>query len=67
VTGRVRYVPCPRCGAQVPWLPASRNRPFCSERCRTIDLGAWATERYRVQAAETDEAAEEPPPDDGAR
>jgi endogenous inhibitor of DNA gyrase (YacG/DUF329 family) len=67
VTGRVRYVPCPRCGAQVPWLPASRHRPFCSERCRTIDLGAWATERYRVQSAETDEAAEGSPPDDVAR
>lgn len=33
-------------------------RPFCSERCRDIDLGAWATERFRVPAA--------PPPDDDA-
>jgi endogenous inhibitor of DNA gyrase (YacG/DUF329 family) len=67
VTGRVRYVPCPRCGAQVPWLPASRHRPFCSERCRTIDLGAWATERYRVASEDNDESAEDAPADDAAR
>ena len=46
----VRYVSCPRCGAQVAWVPESRFRPFCSERCRMIDLGAWATEQYRVGA-----------------
>jgi endogenous inhibitor of DNA gyrase (YacG/DUF329 family) len=59
MTAEVRYVSCPRCGAQVPWVPASRHRPFCSERCRTVDLGAWATERYRVAAVESDEAAED--------
>ncbi len=67
MTGRVRYVPCPRCGAQVPWLPASRHRPFCSERCRTIDLGAWATERYRVPSEEDEETAGGVPPDDAPR
>ena len=46
----VRYVGCPRCGAQVAWTPAARFRPFCSERCRMVDLGAWATEQYRVGA-----------------
>ena len=30
----------------------SKWRPFCSERCKTIDLGAWAAERYRIPAAE---------------
>ncbi|MGB7988118.1 MAG: DNA gyrase inhibitor YacG, partial [Candidatus Methylophosphatis roskildensis] len=39
------------CGKDVPWLPESRWRPFCSERCRNIDLGAWATEEYRVPDA----------------
>jgi endogenous inhibitor of DNA gyrase (YacG/DUF329 family) len=47
-----RVVPCPQCGRPVEWTPASRWRPFCSERCRTIDLGAWAAETYRVPAAE---------------
>jgi len=64
MTAEVRCVSCPRCGAQVPWVPASRYRPFCSERCRTVDLGAWATERYRVAALESDEAvADAPPPE----
>jgi uncharacterized protein len=36
----------------VEWSPASRWRPFCSERCKTIDLGAWASEAYRVPAAD---------------
>ena len=46
-----RVVKCPACGKDVPWLPESRWRPFCSERCRNIDLGAWATEEYRVPVA----------------
>ena len=39
---------CPVCEASVP--PRSENRvfPFCSERCRTIDLGRWLDERYRI-------------------
>ena len=43
-----RIVPCPQCGRPVEWVPASRWRPFCSARCKTIDLGAWAAETYRV-------------------
>jgi len=41
-------VNCPRCGAQVRWSAENRFRPFCSERCKLIDLGDWAMERYRV-------------------
>jgi uncharacterized protein len=43
-----RTVPCPRCGAHSPFTPENRWRPFCSERCKMIDLGAWANEEYRV-------------------
>jgi len=50
-----KVVPCPHCGKAVEWSPASRWRPFCSERCKTIDLGAWATESYRIPGAERDE------------
>jgi hypothetical protein len=32
----------------VAWTAESRWRPFCSERCKLIDLGQWATEKYRV-------------------
>ncbi|SNB45854.1 DNA gyrase inhibitor YacG [Geobacter sp. DSM 9736] len=40
-------VKCPTCGKQCTWQ-GNANRPFCSERCRLIDLGAWADERYRI-------------------
>jgi uncharacterized protein len=43
-----RVVSCPTCGKPVPWVAQSAFRPFCSERCRQIDLGAWAAEEYRV-------------------
>jgi len=49
----VKRVPCPRCGAMTPFTPANKWRPFCSERCKMIDLGAWASESYRV-ASEDD-------------
>lgn len=47
-----RIVLCPRCGASVEWVEASRFRPFCSARCKTDDLGAWESEAYRVAASE---------------
>jgi uncharacterized protein len=47
-----RAVACPQCGKPVEWTPASKWRPFCSERCKMLDLGAWASERYRIQANE---------------
>ena len=46
-----RLVKCPSCGKDVPWQPQSKWRPFCSERCRNVDLGAWATGSYRVPAS----------------
>ena len=42
------HVDCPHCGQAVPWTPDSRWRPFCSERCRLIDLGDWLEERHRL-------------------
>jgi hypothetical protein len=51
-----RSVACPQCGKPVEWTPQSRFRPFCSERCKLIDLGAWASEAYRVPVAEDREA-----------
>lgn len=41
-------VNCPQCGKSVLWNEANRYRPFCSERCKLIDLGQWAAERYRI-------------------
>jgi len=38
---------CPHCGKPSSW-DDNPCRPFCSERCRLIDLGQWASERYRI-------------------
>lgn len=45
-------VPCPICGNPTPFSPKNPFRPFCSERCKLIDLGQWATEGYRIPLAE---------------
>ena len=45
---RSRVVKCPTCSKEVVWESANTYRPFCSERCKLIDLGAWAAEEYRV-------------------
>jgi endogenous inhibitor of DNA gyrase (YacG/DUF329 family) len=52
---------CPQC--KKPALPRSENRfyPFCSERCRTVDLGKWLGEEYRVPAGTADEQEDELP------
>ncbi len=51
-----RQVPCPTCGGDALFTPDNIWRPFCSERCRQIDLGAWASEDFRMPAS--------PPPED---
>lgn len=41
-------VRCPNCGKKVAWTASARWKPFCSERCRLIDLGEWMNERHRI-------------------
>jgi len=62
-----RTVRCPQCGVVIEWSPEARWRPFCSERCKLIDLGAWASEAYRFSAEEgpedeDGERGDAPPP-----
>jgi endogenous inhibitor of DNA gyrase (YacG/DUF329 family) len=40
-------VKCPTCRREIDWA-SSDFRPFCSERCRLIDLGAWLTEKHAI-------------------
>jgi len=42
-----RTFPCPRCGEASAWQ-GNEFRPFCSERCKLIDLGAWASDEYKL-------------------
>ncbi|ABS10068.1 MULTISPECIES: DNA gyrase inhibitor YacG [Shewanella] len=41
-------VNCPICKAPVEWVPQSAFKPFCSERCKLIDLGDWASEKHVI-------------------
>ena len=45
-------VKCPTCGTSVVWSEQEAHRPFCSERCRLIDLGEWATGSYAIPVTE---------------
>ena len=45
-----RTVVCPTCGGKSLYSPANAYRPFCSERCKQMDLGAWASEDFRMPA-----------------
>ncbi|MCC7410250.1 MAG: DNA gyrase inhibitor YacG [Gammaproteobacteria bacterium] len=47
-----RAPPCPRCGRPARLDPLNPERPFCSRRCRLIDLGAWASEQMRIAGPE---------------
>jgi endogenous inhibitor of DNA gyrase (YacG/DUF329 family) len=60
---KLRVVNCPRCGEPVEWSSASPWRPFCSQRCKVVDLGAWATEQYRVPVEEDPDDPASAPPD----
>ncbi len=47
--------PCPSCDTVV--TPDDETYPFCSERCRLVDLGRWMDERYRIQQRDPDDQA----------
>lgn len=56
----MRRLTCPTCKKSVPYENETEvpERPFCSERCRLVDLGKWFTEQYRIIVP-----AEAPPED----
>jgi endogenous inhibitor of DNA gyrase (YacG/DUF329 family) len=56
-------VKCPTCRAEVLW-ESSPHRPFCSDRCRLIDLGAWTEERYRIPGRKIEPHVDEEEDDD---
>ena len=49
---------CPQCGKPATWK-GNPFRPFCSERCKIIDLGEWATEKYRISDKKADDESNE--------
>lgn len=44
----LKLVPCPTCGGDSVYAVSNPFRPFCSDRCKNIDLGAWASEDFRM-------------------
>lgn len=44
----IKKIVCPNCGKENTWVPENKFRPFCSERCKLIDLGDWADGKRRV-------------------
>ena len=43
----IKKIKCPHCKKEAPW-ESNPHRPFCSERCRMVDLGHWSMENYRI-------------------
>ena len=58
----IRELKCPQCRAVINWQ-GNPHRPFCSERCRLIDLGQWADGAYRIQGPSHDPLGEEEIPE----
>ena len=55
MTETERIVRCPTCAKSVRWHSSNPHRPFCSDRCRIIDLGGWASETHRIPGESVDE------------
>jgi len=65
---RALTVCCPTCHAEVQWSEGSSWRPFCSARCKGIDLGDWASSRFVIAGNDlADRTDEAPPAASGAR
>lgn len=47
-------VPCPTCQQSVAWKNENEYKPFCSKRCKLIDLGEWASESHRIAGQKLD-------------
>ena len=47
-------ITCPTCGKPHTWTPENSFRPFCSDRCKLIDLGEWASETRKIPGAAVD-------------
>lgn len=57
--GRMKHR-CPICKKPTD-AEVHKDFPFCSERCRLLDLGNWAAERYVISESVIDEDADETP------
>ncbi|WP_367350777.1 DNA gyrase inhibitor YacG [Ottowia sp.] len=63
---KAHVVRCPGCGGPSRYAPDNPFRPFCSERCKLADLGAWANEEFRVGAVEDADGPLDDAPESGS-
>ena len=61
---KVRTVRCPQCGRPAVYAPENKFRPFCSERCKLIDLGQWADESFRIPVEKNPTSSEDDIPEE---
>ncbi len=66
-----KNIRCPHCGGPAIYHASNVHRPFCSERCKMIDLGAWANDEYAItgsplEISVLDNGAIAAPPQSGA-
>ena len=53
-------LPCPTCKREIAWSEEFPWRPFCSERCKLVDLGAWLTNAHAIPGEPLDASAGNP-------
>jgi endogenous inhibitor of DNA gyrase (YacG/DUF329 family) len=63
---RVRVVSCPTCLRQLSWDTTNPYRPFCSERCKLLDLGDWASGKHAIPGESVSDY-EDPDPNTGSQ
>lgn len=55
----MHLIKCPLCGQKKTWRTDNPFKPFCSERCKWIDLGEWASEKRKIEGNEALSSDEE--------
>jgi len=59
----VTSVNCPTCQKAVTWSKTEQWKPFCSERCKLIDLGEWANESHKIAGESAPQSSNDYNPD----
>ncbi|HEX2548240.1 MAG TPA: DNA gyrase inhibitor YacG [Gammaproteobacteria bacterium] len=54
-----KNIECPTCSKKNTWTEENLSRPFCSPRCKLIDLGAWADESHRIPGGPAEQISPE--------
>ena len=57
-----KMIACPSCKQLTEYSPSNPFRPFCSQRCKLIDLGLWASEQYAIPAVASEDDNDTNPP-----